>query len=62
MSLLFVMLTSLWIEFGEHKTEIFCFFSPTEGKEFLVNLIDDDVWESEYEQTGALNGEVENWD
>ena len=52
-SSLFVMLTSLWMEFLEHKTELLCFFSPTEGTDVVVNSIDDDVGKAEDERTGA---------
>ena len=33
-------------------------FSLTEGTEFVVNLIEDDLGEAKYEQTGALNEKV----
>ena len=56
----FVMLTSLYMEFLEHKTELFCFLSLIEGTDVVVNSIDDDVWEAEYEMTGALNDKVES--
>ena len=58
MSSLFVILASLWIEFLEHKTELFCFLSLTEGTEVIVNSVGDDVWKAEDEQIGALNDEV----
>ena len=58
MPYLFVMLTSFWMELLEHKMEMFCFLSRTEGTYVVVNLMDDDVWKSEYELTGALNDEV----
>ena len=38
------------------------FFSSTEGTDVIVNSIDDDVWGSEYELTGALSEKVEDWD
>ena len=56
------MLTSLWMEFLEHKTELVCFLSVTEGTEVVVNSIDDDVWEAGYEVTGSLIYRVESWD
>ena len=59
---LFVVLTSFWMKFLEHKTELFCFLSLTEGTDVVVNSMDGDVWEAEDEQTGALNDEVESWD
>ena len=62
MSLLFVMLTSLWMEFLEHKTDFFFFFPLTEGTYVVVNSIDDNVWGSEEERTGVLNEKVESWD
>ena len=36
--------------------------SLTEGTEIVVDSLDDDVWEAEYEQTGALNDKFESWD
>ena len=59
---LYMILTSLWMEFWEHKTESLCFLSLTEGTDIVVNSIDDDVWEAEDEQRGAKNYEVESWD
>ena len=38
---------------------MFYFLSLTAGTDFFVNPIDGDVWEAEYEQTGALNDKVE---
>ena len=61
MSSLFVMLASFWMVFWEYKTELFLFFSLTEGTDVFVNLIADDVWGYEDELTGALNDEVESW-
>ena len=55
------MLTSLWMEFLEPKTELFYFFSLTEGTEVVVNSMDDDSWEAKYELTGALNDKVDSW-
>ena len=43
------------MEFSEHKTELVCFLSLTEGIEVVVNLIEDDVSEAKDEITGALN-------
>ena len=62
MPLLFLILSSFWMEFLEHKTEFFCFLSIIEGTYVVVNSVDDDLWEAEIEQTGALNEEVESWD
>ena len=62
MLLLFVILTSFWMKFWEHKTELFFFSSLTEGTEVVVNTIYDYDWEAEDEQTGALNEKVERWD
>ena len=56
---LFLMLTSSWMVFSEHKTELFFFLSLTEGTEVVVYFIGNDVWGAEYELTGALNDEVE---
>ena len=50
------------MEFLEHKTELLCFLYLTEGTDIAVHLIEDDFWGAEYEQTGALNDEVESWD
>ena len=50
------------MEFWEHKTELFCFLYLIEGMEVVINLMDDDVWEAEYEQIWALNENVEIWD
>ena len=49
------------MKFLEHKTELFWFFSLTEGIDAVVNSIDDYVWEYEYEHIGALNDKVEGW-
>ena len=35
--------------------------SLTEGTYVVINSIDDDDWEYEYEQTGSLNEKVESW-
>ena len=43
MSSLFEMLESFWMEFLEHKTELVCFLSLTEGTEVIVDSINDDV-------------------
>ena len=48
--------------FWEFKTELFLFFSLTEGIDVVVDSIADDVWVSEDELTGALSDEVESWD
>ena len=59
---LFLMLASFWIVFWEYKTELSWFFSPTEGKGVVVDLMADNVWGSEDELTGALSDKVESWD
>ena len=56
------MLTSFWVVFWEHKTELFFFLYPTEGRDVDVDSIDDDVWKAEDEQTCALNDGVDIWD
>ena len=53
------MFKSFYIIFGEHKTD---FFSITEETKVLVNTVDDDVWEADYEITGSLIDGVESWD
>ena len=55
---LFVIFTSLCMEFLEPRTENFCCLSPTEGTEIVIILIDDDVWEAKDKQTCALNEKV----
>ena len=50
------------MEFLEHKTELVCFLSITEGTEVIFNSIDDDVWEAKDEITGALIERFEIWD
>ena len=50
------------MEFLEHKTELVCFLSITEGTEVIANSVDDDVWEAEYKRTGALIYGVKSWD
>ena len=52
---LFVMLKSFWMVFLDHKMELFCVFSLTEGTEVVANSIEDGVWEDKYERTCALN-------
>ena len=47
--------------FWKHKTELFCSFSLIEVIDIVVNSIYDDVWEAEYERTGALNDVVDGW-
>ena len=59
MSSLLVMIKPFWIEFSEPKTESFRFLSPTEETDVVVNSIYNDVWESKYERTGALNENFE---
>ena len=58
---LFAMLKSLWIELLEHKMGLFWFLSLTEGTEFIVNSVDDDVLKAKYKITGALNDGVGIW-
>ena len=60
MSSLFVTFKSLYLEFLSHKTELVCSFSITEDTEVIVNSIDDDVRQSEYERPGALIDRVES--
>ena len=48
--------------FWEYKTELFWFFSATEGTDVVVNLMDDDVWGYEDELTGVLSENVGSWD
>ena len=62
MSSLDVMLAPFWMVFWEYKTELFSVFSLTEDTDVVFNSIDDDVWGSEDELTGALSDEVEIWD
>ena len=50
------------MEFSEHKTELLCFLSLTRGTQVAVKSIDDDVWESKDEITGALIDRVDIWD
>ena len=59
---LFVMLTSLWMEFWEYKTESFLFLSVTERIDVVVNSIADNFGVSEDVLTGALSEKVESWD
>ena len=40
------------MEFWDNKTELVCFMSITEETEVIVNAVDDDFWEAEYEKTG----------
>ena len=44
---------------SEYKTELFWFFSLTEGTDVVGNLIADNVLGPEDEVTGALSDEVE---
>ena len=44
------------------QNRICLFLSITEETEVIVNSIDDDVWEFEYEITGVLIDGVESWD
>ena len=48
--------------FWEHKTELVCFLSIIEENEIIVNSIEYDVWEYEYEILGSLIDQVEQWD
>ena len=60
MSSIFVMLKSFWMECLEHKTELVCFLFITQETWVVVNSIDDDSDEAEYERTGALIYGVES--
>ena len=60
MSSLFVMVTSFWVVFWEHKTEFFWYLSVIEGTDVVVNLIAEDIWDYEGELTGALIDKVES--
>ena len=62
MSSLFVMLESFWMEFLEHKMELFCFLSPTEGTEVVVDFKEYDIWEVKDERTSAFNDIFESWE
>ena len=53
MSSLFVMVASFWIVFGEPKQLFGCLYVK-KGTDVFVNLIAEDVWDSEDELTGAL--------
>ena len=44
------------------QNRIFWCLSVAEGTDVVVNLIAEDVWDSEDELTGALSWEVESWD
>ena len=48
--------------FWEYKTELFSFFSVTEGIDVLVNSIADYVWVFGDELTGVLSEKVDIWD
>ena len=61
MSSLFEMLESFWMEFLEHKAELVCFLSLTEGTEVIVDSINDDVWEDKDKIADALIDLVESW-
>ena len=43
------------------KTELFWCFYLAEGTDVVVNLIVEDVWDSEDELTGALSDKFEIW-
>ena len=48
------MFELFWMVFWEQKTELVCSLSITEDTEFIFNLIEDDVWEVEYEKKVPL--------
>ena len=56
------MVASFWMVLRELKTELFWCLSLSGVKEVVVNLIAEDVWDSENELTGVLSDEVESWD
>ena len=47
--------------FLEHKTELVYSLLVTEDTKVLVNAVDDDVWEYEYERTGSLIDWIDSW-
>ena len=47
--------------FWEQKTELACFLSIIEETKVIINAVDDDAWESEYEGTGSFIEGVESW-
>ena len=51
---LFVIVALFWMVFWEHKTELFWCFYVIEVTDVIVDLISEDVWDSEDELTGAL--------
>ena len=59
---LFVMFELFSIAFWEHKMESVWYLSIMEETQALVELIEDDVWKSEDENTGFLIEWVEIWD
>ena len=52
------MLASKWIEFWEHKTELFYFSSLTDETDNVVNSTEYKVPEAQDELTIALNDKV----
>ena len=42
----------------EHKTELVWFLSIIEETEVIINSMEDDFWETEYERTGSLTDGV----
>ena len=58
----FVVVASFWMVFWEKKIELFWCLSVIEGADVVVNLIEEDIWDSEDELTGALIDEVDSWD
>ena len=56
------MVASFWMVFWEHKTGLFSCLYFIEGTDVVVNLIAEDVWDSEDELTGDLIDKVESWD
>ena len=47
--------------FWEQKTDQVCYLSIVEETQVLVELIEYNIWEAEYEKTGLLIDRVESW-
>ena len=47
--------------FWEHKMELVYSLSMIEDTKVLVNAVDDDVWEYEYERRGSLIDWIDSW-
>ena len=56
------MVASFCMVFWGYKTELFWFFSVTEGTDVVVNLIANDVWGYEDELTDVFSEKFESWD